>query len=490
MNSVQAAAHDPIARVWLGSEWFRYLDAPIEQPTDARVAAGAVAVGIAFDIAMRSGVIGAGGAVCVLLAAAALLLSGRVTNPHGQAMIAAAPFFGIWLMVRTSDWLVLPNIAAAAALIGFGASFARGGSALDQTIPHLAGRGVRGCLQALSAPSFLWRSFLPATGSRRGGRTGAVVRGLLIVAPLVIVLGALLVSADAVFASFFSFDASGVAEHAVVLVVGALAMAGLFRLASTVPASNPDVEGGKLGAVEAFVVLFALNGLLGAFAVARLIALSEGGRGVLSSAGLTYAEYARTGFFQLLFAAIIVIGAILALRATVDLSTSSEQRAFVGLSLGVVGLTIAVCVSAFHRLVLYEAAFGLTMLRVFVQTAIVWVGIVLMMLGVAVALPHVRRAWLAPAAAMAGLLLLFALNMFNPESFVARHNVAHPPSGDGLDAGYLSGLSDDAVVELLPSASKDLRSRICGTRSPRTTGWASYNLARARADQARSEMCH
>jgi hypothetical protein len=275
-------------------------------------------------------------------------------------------------------------------------------------------------------------------------------------------------------------------------------MGALVRLASTAQAEVPDVEGPKLGAVETHVVLLALNVLLGAFAAARLVALSEGGRRVLSSAGLTYAEYARSGFFQLLFAAVIVVAALLALRATADLPTSRQQRTFVGLSLGVVALTLAVCVSAFQRLVLYESVFGLTMLRLYVQTAIVWVAGVVIMLGMLVCLRHVRRAWLAPAAAILALVLLFALNVLNPEAFVARHNLSHPAKAEGFDADYLTGLSDDAVGAIASRAKQNddvaraLRLSICsGAPEPfgGGGGWASYNVARERAGELRSDLC-
>jgi hypothetical protein len=421
-----------------------------------------------------------------------MIASGRVRNPQAIGLIAAAPLFGVFLALRTSDGLIPFNVLICAGLIGFGASIARSGSVLDLTIPEMLARVVRGGLQVISAPPFL---FAGAFCGRRTSRFNAVARGLLIVTPVVIVLGALLTSADAVFASFVDLDASGVIQHTVLIAFGSLAMAGLLRLASTAPAQRPSVEEGKLGAVETSVVLIALNGLLGAFAVARLIALTEGGRRVLDSAGLTYAEYARTGFFQLLAATIVVIATLLALRATADLRTPRQQATFTALSIGVVVLTLAVCVSAFHRLVLYESAFGLTMLRVYVQTAIVWVGVVLVLLGVAVVLRNVGRAWLAPAAVLAGLVLVFALNVFNPEAFVARHNVSEPTTADEFDATYLSGLSDDAVPTIASSVRDGdpnadvLRQAICTSPPEPASGWASFNVARDRAEAVRAELC-
>jgi hypothetical protein len=269
------------------------------------------------------------------------------------------------------------------------------------------------------------------------------------------------------------------------VAVGIVAFGGLMRLASSPPQQRTAVAVPRLGMVECTIVLAALNVLLGAFAIARLVALSEGGRRVISSAGLTYAEYARTGFFQLLGVAVIVIATLLVLRAVADVATGSHRRRFTALSLAVVALTIAASVSAFHRLVLYEGAFGLTMLRIYVQAAIVWVVAVLVMLGIAITLHGVRRAWLAPAAVITALSLLLAMNVFNPEAFVARHNVDHPATSDGVDASYLSVLSDDAVPQIADAIP---RAVLCAY-SPEQEGWAAFNLASRRAHQVRAELC-
>ncbi len=70
-----------------------------------------------------------------------------------------------------------------------------------------------------------------------------------------------------------------------------------------------------IGAVEATVVLCGLTGLYALFAVAQLVAAMGGNDHVVQTTGLTYAEYARSGFFQLLWASGITLVALLVLRA-------------------------------------------------------------------------------------------------------------------------------------------------------------------------------
>jgi hypothetical protein len=179
--------------------------------------------------------------------------------------------------------------------------------------------------------------------------------------------------------------------------------------------------------------------------------------------------------------------ALLALRGVAEHSTPGHRARFVTLSLGVVVLTLAMVVSAFHRVVLYEAVFGLTMLRVFAQAAIVWIGIVLVLVGARVVGVGGRRAWLTGASAASALVILFALNVMNPESFVARYNITHEHDPAPFDRPYLSKLSDDAVptVAKVPA----MKDELCAPRGSEPEGWAAYNVARQRARDVRTRLC-
>jgi hypothetical protein len=472
---------------WLASEWPRYLDAPLERVRTPFVTVAAVAIAASFDLAVRSGLVGVAGALCIALAAALIIASGRLRNRQSYVLVAAAPLFGMWLVVRGSAWLFPLNAVAACGLVVLGASLSAGGSIFDLSITRVIARALQAVTQGLLAPAFV------LSGRREKRKVAGVVRGLLIAFPVLLVLGVLLASADAVFASFVRFDVANVIAHVVLLAFGALATAALFRLASVSYVQTPEVRGPVLGTSEWTVVLVALNALLGAFAVARIIALSEGGRRVITSAGLTYAEYARTGFFQLLFAAVLAVGVIAALRATAERRTPAAEVRFTVLSMGVVVLTLALVVSAFHRLVLYESAFGLTMLRLYAQTAIVFVGLVLVMLGATIlgvgqGVGEKDGVWVWSAAGIAAVVMLFGMNVLNPEAFVAAHNITHQARTGQSDTSYLSELGDDAVPVVVEH--KELHGYLCTVSEKEPfTGWASYNASHARADRIRSQVC-
>lgn len=436
---------------------------------DGRVL-GAVAVGaVLFDAAVRSGVASIVGAGAIAAVSLALAATGRIRNRQAMAAIALAPAFGIFLALRMSPWLLPLDIAVAIGLLAVGVSFAERGSVFDLSIPGAVLRLWDGALRMLAAPAFVG-ALLP-----RGRRWSALARGAALAAPLVLVLGLLLSSADAVFASFFEiFDPGTFTEHAFLWLVGGWGVAGLLHVASTPRRAMPDTRPSRLGQTETCTVLGALVALYGVFALAQVVAVSEGGERVLRTAGLTYAQYAREGFFQLLAVAGITLVVLLAL----DNGTRTVRL----LSQAAVALTLLIVVVALRRLHLYEQAFGLTILRLFVVTFAVWVGAVFVLLACRQAGMGGRRHWFAPTAVSVGLVLIFLLNAINPEAVVVRRNAARPD----FDPDYASTLSDDAVPALVEAGKVEAACAV----DPYSlgTGWAAWNRSERRAEALRAKL--
>ena len=400
---------------------------PVEVPPTRRVVAVALGVALVGDLAVRAGFVGLAGALLFAAVSAALLASGRLRTPTARALVAAAPFFGGWLAVRTSPWLLPLDVIAALLLLGLGASLSSGGSVADLPFASIAARAWHGFLHVLSALGF-FRPLAPA-GRSAGRRVPALVRGACVALPVLALLGALLASADAVFASFFAVDVDAEVffEHVFVVAMVGWLMLGLVRVASArAPQPLPTV-GWQLGRVETTVVLGSVIVLFAAFAVAQVIALAGGADHVLETAGLTYAEYARTGFFQLLWVAGVTVAGLLVVRAT----TAAPDRRFAVLSEIVVALTLVIVVVAVHRLGLYKDAYGLTMLRLYSSVFAVWIGAVLVLVGLAFAGVGRGQAWWPSAAVAIALAILFVLNVMNPEAVVVRHNLNRGCRGAG-----------------------------------------------------------
>jgi len=462
----------------------------VRRPADSRVLIAAAVAAVLTDLALRSGVAGVAGTLLVVAVVAAVLASGRVAGVQAAGVVAAAVPFGIFLSVRMSPWLLPFDILAIGGLLILGASLAGGGSLLDLPLPNLAIRALHALGHGLAAPGFM-------VAPLQRTRPAALLRGLGLALPLLVVLGLLLASADAIFAGFFTWwSPETVILHAVLLGVGAWGAIGLLRLTSAEPAPDAPRLPYRLGHVEATVVLGSLLALFAAFAAAQAVALAGGGRHVLETAGLTYAEYARTGFFQLLAVAAITLVSLIGLRAITDLSDEAHTRRFTVMAEAAIALTMVIVLVALRRLGLYQDAYGLTMLRLYSSVFAAWIGVVLVLAGLGLAGVAAERAWFPAAALVAGLGLLLGLNIVNPEAVVVRHNVDRAAKTQKVDPSYLAELSDDAVPELVaalprlaePARSEVLQAVCAGPASP-FHGWAAANTSRRRAMDARRQVC-
>lgn len=461
------------------------MDLAIERAADVRVVAVVVVIGIAGDVAVRSGFLTLGGALGIAVAAIALLLSGRVVRREARVLVAAAPAFGCWVGFRQSPWLVPFDLVAAVLLLVLGASVARGGSIFDLSPRRFVRWGASGIGHTVAGPAFV-------AGPLRGRRSGAVARGLLVATPIVVLLTMLLASADAVFAALLGTETLGgddVLAHVALFIGAAWGGAGLLRITSARRPAEARPAERRFGVVEASVVLGAVVAVLGVFAVAQVLNLVGAAERIVATQGLTYAEYARSGFFQLLFVAAIVVTVVLAVRAVTAAETPAARRATTGLGLVALGLTLPVVVVSIIRLGLYQDQYGLTMLRLYSTVAAYAVGVIIVLVAFAVAGCGAGRSWLPGAMFVTVLVALFALDVANPEAIVARVDLERDRSRVPVDPWYLARLSDDAVPTIVarlddldPETRDVLVAELCSPVRDAGIGLASNRSTRGASD--------
>lgn len=135
------------------------------------------------------------------------------------------------------------------------------------------------------------------------------------------------------------------------------------------------------------------------------------------------------------------------------------------------------------------------MLRLYSTVFALWVGAVIVGVGLLIGGVRSDRHWLPGAALLAGLVVLFGLNVANPEALVARHNLARLADGREVDSEYLAeGLSLDAVPTIVDRlAALDLVTQgelLLRIGCPeRGRGWAGWNASRSAAADAIGEGC-
>jgi hypothetical protein len=474
-------------------------------------------VGLALGVLGQLLFYGVGLGLNVLLIVAALLLAavrlrGQARSAPADAWLApAALVLAAFAALRGDAALVAIDTLAALALTGAAIVALAGGTVMRRSAIGIAILGLAAALSALFAAPLVAaaaRHDVPSGGRLHLGlgRGAPVVRGALIALPLVVVFTALFVSADAVFGRFVSdllgalrtdLDLGELPGRLFVAVLMAWIATGalVFALApqGASDTSAPSRLGGWLGTVEAVTVLVILDLLFAGFVVLQAAYLF-GGLDTLAAAGLTYAEYAQRGFFELCAVAFLVGGLILVVEALIG----SRSRAYVAAAAALVLLTVVVIASAALRLGLYQHAYGWTELRFYVAATIAWLAIgAVMTLGALVAN---RTRWLPHGLLFAALAVGIAINVIGPVRFIAAENVARaidsslvaPEGHAGLDAAYLGSLDADAIeplVEALPHLPEQERRSVervldewrSEPAISRADAWQEWNLGRARA---------
>lgn len=338
---------------------------------------------------------------------------------------------------------------------------------------------------------------------RASVRFGPVLRGALIALPLLVLLTALLASADAVFGarlgSFMElFRLQRLPEYLLrIVIIAYLAVffMGAFRHPVRRSPAEARILGGRgvrpfLGFTESVVILGSVAALF-AFFVAGQFRYFFGGEAVIDAGGLTYAEYARRGFAELVAVALISLLLLLVLGAVSRREGRRRQALFAGLGAVVALLVMVMLVSAYQRLELYEAAYGFTRLRIYTHVFMIWLGALLL----ATALMELagRRRFFIATAAVAAMGFIATLGVVNVDAFIVERNIQRAVDGRELDTGYLSFLSDDAVpplvdayrsTELPESVREDIGEVLWvykECQSDESGSWRSYNASRHRA---------
>jgi hypothetical protein len=238
---------------------------------------------------------------------------------------------------------------------------------------------------------------------------------------------------------------------------------------------------------EVAIVLALLDLLFLAFVLVQLRYLFGGASLVVERTHLTYAEYARHGFFELVAVAALVLPLLLLADWLRRREPGRSDRIFKLLAGALILLLFVVMASALQRMRLYQREYGLTELRFYVTGVMLWLAVVFVWLGITVL--RGRRELFYVGALVSGFAAILAVNVVNPDALIARTNLDR----QRLDVPYLMKLSDDAtptLVNALPSLDPADRRLLEAELASRRGGqdWRNWNWSRHRAEQALGEL--
>ncbi len=336
----------------------------------------------------------------------------------------------------------------------------------------------------------------------------AVLRGLAVAAPILLIFGGLFVAADAVFQGIiertFHFNGETLFTHVALISVFSWAVAGYLRGSLFEPfglenaAVKTEIkpqtlsiteikEDGKeaktdenrineenrakeknrdwrnfdnsilpkfftLGAVEISIVLGLINLLFLGFVIVQIPYLFGGMDLVQNTPDFKLAEYARRGFGELVTVAALVLPILLVSHWLLQKDSPVNEKIYRVLAGFNIALLFVIMISATQRLLLLTGnlGYGLTTIRLYPMVFMIWLALVFLWFSLTIL--RGAREQFAWGALWSAFFVVGTLHIFNPDDFIVRTNIRLLQEGRSFDASYNSSLSDDALPYLMENS--------------------------------------
>ncbi|MGH9946731.1 MAG: DUF4153 domain-containing protein [Pyrinomonadaceae bacterium] len=526
--------------------------------TGLEILSAALLIGVLGNVLLRVTPWGLNAFVFVAIFTAAMITITARRRPElltfrTLALQGAMVFFGAMFVIRDSielrvyDTFAIVIIMGVLVLPNFGINARIAGAF------HYAVGFIWSGISSLLAPFVLlgadieWKAM---PGNRLSKNIFAVLRGLAIALPLVLVFGALFMAADAAYEGMvnraINFDLNNIISHVILTSVFAWLTAGYFRgtlvehfrpsapIVSPIPKDEPkDAELRKsesgvvskfsaepsdgeralpnnatildhinqsdppngartllsasetesssaaepktrdwqnwdntrfpqvftLGTVETVIILGLVDLLFVSFVAVQIPYLFGGMDLVQTTPDFKLAEYARRGFGELVAVSALVLPMLLASHWLLRRDNVRNENIFRALAGFQIVLLFVIMASAVQRLVLLtgELGYGMTTIRFYPMVFMLWLAVVFVWFAVTVL--RGARQHFAWGALWSAIVILGATNLFNPDAFIVKTNIALMHQGRDFDARYNSNdLSDDAIpqlIEALPTLNPD-----------------------------------
>lgn len=373
---------------------------------------------------------------------------------------------------------------------------------------HYAVGFVISGISAALAPFFLlfgdikWNS-IPQTGWSK--HLVAVLRGLLIATPIILIFGGLFIAADAVFQGLvertFNIQPDVLISHIFLIGFFSWTIAGYLRGVTTgnfvsdfesenslnlnqdiTPAVSvteikddaPKTEGSEdekkewnwqnidntflpkmltLGGIEITIVLGLINLLFLSFVIVQIPYLFGGFELVQNTPDFKLADYARRGFGELVTVAALVLPILLVSHWLLRKDSPINEKIYRVLAGIQIVLLFVIMISAAQRLLILTGnlGYGLTTVRFYPMVCMIWLAVVFGWFAVTVL--RGAREKFAWGALWSAMVVLGALHFVNPDDYIARTNLRLMNEGREFDSYYNSRLSKDAAPVLLENLS-------------------------------------
>ncbi|WP_059170548.1 DUF4153 domain-containing protein [Bacillus sp. FJAT-27445] len=390
------------------------------------------------------------------------------------------------------------NILAIPALVIFHIALITGPNQKHWAKPVFLVYILKRIVQSIAFNAAFTRILARLAWKKTDNKNAAVIKKILIGAgisiPVLAVVLSLLISADSQFErivtgfpGWFSISGESIFRTLASLFF-AFAIFGFLQVNLKKRMEITPIKGSGIGfgidPVIALTLLILLDAVYALFVAVQFKYFFSGTLGE----GFTYAEYARRGFFELVFVSLINLTVTVAVVSFVKQTASGIWRAIQGTLSVLLIATGVILSSAFMRLMMYEEAYGFTFTRVLVHSFMIFL---LVILCYTFAKIWLGRLSLIHFYFIASLVYYSVINVINIDQIVVDRNLDRYTQTGKIDIPYLANMSDTGLLGLVglynehpdvPNLQGVLYEKKTGIS--KSTAWQSYNLTRAKAEEA------
>lgn len=325
--------------------------------------------------------------------------------------------------------------------------------------------------------------------TEQGWRTWRLVLiGIIISLPILAIVLALLMSADLVFQNMVlkifpvifelnwleSFFRISYIVFAAVLFFGIIQVLKPKKKQQEVKRSEKKAPEGL--SIIAITILTLLNVVLLLFVIIQFTYFFSN----QLIPGYTFAEYARRGFFELIFVTLINFSLLIMFLKLVNTKKRPEKITLKALYASLVIISGIMLISAYQRLTLYEEAYGFTLDRLLARSFMIFLFIVFAYTFIRIFL---ERLSLTHFYLIIGLLYYAVLNIVDLNEMVVEKNLERYKVTEKIDLDYLASQQSAGVLGLIKIYELDpdypgLKEKLRHLRIDDTENWQAFNIAK------------
>lgn len=339
-------------------------------------------------------------------------------------------------------------------------------------------------------------------------------KSILIILPIVLLVVFLLMSADSIFANMFEGITQAIKElttsrgtflfimRIISIVIVFFFIAGyLLNIVqeNTLFTRKYEQEKTKGIQVESMTINMMLTVLNIIYSIFCTIQIANLFTQIGNTENFDYAQYARQGFFQLMFVSIINFAILVISNSNKKEQTHKQKIYTKGMSILILIFTIIIIISAFFRMNLYEQEYGYTYLRLFVYYILATE--LLLMIPCFITIIGKKIDVLKTSIIIITMMYII-INFSNIDSTIAKKNVDRYLKNETereIDISYLKRCTGtDALSELarlLEAKDEKIVENIVGhlysekiELEEEKTKWQEFNLSKHKAKEVLKEL--